>query len=690
MTRAAAKNCAIIILTCFLLIGLTATTGNAIETGPGYISPKSDGDYKSPETGAGYVKTESDNSYQSPQTGAGYIAPKSDSDYKSPEIGPGYQRPANNASNETGEIKTDLSANKTEPNIKIEDKKTIDDLLVGTWRAYSDYIYYKDGDFKYRTTSESLLNIYEDGRWEFGGLAGTVSVINITNDDWKRWGIDAYGPTRKIVFSGWQGAAEGPIEESIGAIVFIWAIYNSGPPAEEREGSVWLKFGPAGMQKLVVEVVGPGRVVSEGNEINCGTTCTAKFLYGKEVMLTAIPEGGSSFTLWLGQCMGSGPTCLLLETRPQRAIAIFGEGCETNNECPLDQFCSSGECRALTCECGQAKDHTCQKYECCSDTECGGSKTCDPAINKCVLKSACSEVSIKGDPADKHDIVVVGDGFRDYEQLEKGINLLMDFQSNSGLGVFSVSPFMENRDNFNVWMVLAPDYGHYEEPSPLGGSLVIPEAGDYERFVRTCNRDTVIVLSTSMFRPFATFPTSGASGGVAYMSLNNPLKGPEYFGRTLLHEMGHAIGGLGDEYVDYNSPGMDTAGLPNCASSLAEAENKWGDLLGVRGVDYYTGIPDVPGTKYYKNFEPTFPELGFFPDGSDFGDGGCAFELGNIRPTETSIMKDHYTFDNDFGPVNERVLEKKLEDYKSGPSTQNRYAIEPQGGRSRKFAADAG
>ncbi|MBI2579393.1 MAG: hypothetical protein HYW27_00645 [Candidatus Aenigmarchaeota archaeon] len=670
------------------MVGLAATTGNAIETGPGYVSPKSDGDYKSPETGQGYVKIESDNSYKSPQAGAGYVAPKSDSGYKSPETGPGYQKPGTyNASNETVEIKNDLPANKTEPAIEAPGGKPIDELLAGTWRAYSDYIYYKDGDFKYRITPESLLNIHKDSRWEFGGMAGTVSVVNITKDDWSRWGISAYGPTRKIVFSGWQGAAEGPIEESIGAIDFIWAIYNSVLPGEEREGSVWLKFGPAGMQKIIVESAGPGRVVSQGNEINCGETCTAEFLYGKEVMLTAIPEGGSSFKGWVGQCTGTDPSCILSATRPQRAVAIFGEGCETDDECPLDQTCSNGECSALACECGYAKDHACQKYECCSDTKCGVSKTCDTAINKCVLKSACREVSIKGDPADKHDVVIVGDGFKDYDQLEKGINLLMDFQSESGLGVFSVSPFKENRNKFNVWMVMAPDYGHHEEPSPLGGNLVIPEAGDYERFVRTCNRDTVIVLSASMFRPWARFPTSGSSGGVVYMSLDNPLKGPEYFGRTLLHEMGQAIGGLGDEYVDYNSPGMDTTGLPNCASSLDEAEQKWGDLLGVRGVDYYTGIPDVPGTKYYKKFEPTFPELGFFPDGSDFGDGGCAFELGNIRPTETSIMKDHYTFDNDFGPVNERVLAEKLEDYNDKLPTQN---IEPQGTRGRRFREDAG
>ncbi|MBI3033880.1 hypothetical protein HYY72_01865 [Candidatus Woesearchaeota archaeon] len=131
------------------------------------------------------------------------------------------------------------------------------------------------------------------------------------------------------------------------------------------------------------------------------------------------------------------------------------------------------------------------------------------------------------------------------------------------------------------------------------------------------------------------------------MSLNNPLKDNyKYSGRTLAHEFGHAIGGLADEYVEYGA--TEQAGdRPNCAKDLDEAKRKWGDLEGVRGVDYYTGIEGVSGTKYYKSPQPSIPDLGFFPDGSDFSDGGCAFVHKNIRPTISSIMTMHYTLDND-------------------------------------------
>ena len=159
----------------------------------------------------------------------------------------------------------------------------------------------------------------------------------------------------------------------------------------------------------------------------------------------------------------------------------------------------------------------------------------------------------------------------------------------------------------------------------------------------------------------------------------------------MLHELGHAIGSLADEYVEYGKGTRDDLHLTaNCAEELNKAKVKWGDLVGVEGVDYYIGIPDVPGTKYFKNNYVSVPEIGLFPDGSDMGDGGCSYDLKNIRPTTSSIMKNQFEPGYDFGPVNERELARRLGEYLSESAKQNTDTVASQGGRGRRFVGDAG
>ena len=119
--------------------------------------------------------------------------------------------------------------------------------FAGAWRAYSARIFYDEGGAgTVDTTITRELELNSDGTWHFGSSAGTYEVSDISADDWARWGVDPYGPSRKITLFDWNGGvADGPVEESGGGIDFLWAIYREGPPTIGAPGTVWMKFGHA-------------------------------------------------------------------------------------------------------------------------------------------------------------------------------------------------------------------------------------------------------------------------------------------------------------------------------------------------------------------------------------------------------------------------------------------------------------
>ncbi len=114
-----------------------------------------------------------------------------------------------------------------------------------SWRVYSARIYYDEGgggDLSNVITTQ--LELTGGGSWYFSSSSGTWYTAAISDEDWQRWGVAPYGPSSKIVLNGWNGGqADGPIEESGGAVDFIWVIYPTEPPDVSAPGAVWMKFG---------------------------------------------------------------------------------------------------------------------------------------------------------------------------------------------------------------------------------------------------------------------------------------------------------------------------------------------------------------------------------------------------------------------------------------------------------------
>ncbi len=68
---------------------------------------------------------------------------------------------------------------------------------------------------------------------------------------------------------------------------------------------------------------GDGDVTSAPEGIDCGPTCTWGFLGGTVVTLTAVPDAGSSFAGWTGDCVGSATTCQVTVESIKGVTATF-------------------------------------------------------------------------------------------------------------------------------------------------------------------------------------------------------------------------------------------------------------------------------------------------------------------------------------------------------------------------------
>jgi fibronectin-binding autotransporter adhesin len=77
------------------------------------------------------------------------------------------------------------------------------------------------------------------------------------------------------------------------------------------------------LRKLSVKKAGSGTVTSAPAGIKCGSACSATFLDGARVKLTAKPSRGSAFAGWSGACKGSASSCRLSLTAARSATASF-------------------------------------------------------------------------------------------------------------------------------------------------------------------------------------------------------------------------------------------------------------------------------------------------------------------------------------------------------------------------------
>ena len=219
-------------------------------------------------------------------------------------------------------------------------------------------------------------------------------------------------------------------------------------------------------------------------------------------------------------------------------------------------------------------------------------------------------VQVTGDSADRFDLVFVGDGYTTDDLTTYTANVKSKWEELS-----AVEPFATYRQYFNVWQVnvVSPESGVDHDPTK---GLLKNTALDMGFWCqgRDANTERLLCVNETKAKEFAALaPASdqvialgnttkygGAGGSVATAAGSNAQAG-----QIAIHELGHSIGGLADEY-DY--PYLNYTGTEPREINVTKDPTgaKWGEYLGQPSPDGGVIAP-VEGARYYKTglYRPT-------------------------------------------------------------------------------------
>jgi hypothetical protein len=191
-----------------------------------------------------------------------------------------------------------------------------------------------------------------------------------------------------------------------------------------------------------------------------------------------------------------------------------------------------------------------------------------------------------GEPADKVDFLILGDGYTRAEskKFESDARRLTEV-------LFSTSPFKEHRKDFNVWAlcppadesgISRPSTGVYRD-SPLGTTY---DTFGSERYVLTF--DNRALRKTAQFAPYEfveILANNRTYGGGGIFNLYSTVAADNAFADyVFVHEFGHHFAGLADEYYTSSvAYAPATRRLepwePNATALLDPTNPKWKDLV---------------------------------------------------------------------------------------------------------------
>jgi IgA Peptidase M64/Peptidase M64 N-terminus len=196
------------------------------------------------------------------------------------------------------------------------------------------------------------------------------------------------------------------------------------------------------------------------------------------------------------------------------------------------------------------------------------------------------EIQKSGDPAEKVDFLIIGDGYTAAERpkFEKDARRLTEI-------LFSFAPFKEHRSDFNVWGLCPPsEESGISRPSTgvhrrsrVGATY---DAFGSERYLLSFeNRLLRDVASFAPYDFIEILTNTRTYGGGGIFGLFSTVAADSFWSPyVFVHEFGHHFAGLADEYYTSDvayEPAADRAEPwePNATALLDPANLKWKDLV---------------------------------------------------------------------------------------------------------------
>jgi hypothetical protein len=265
------------------------------------------------------------------------------------------------------------------------------------------------------------------------------------------------------------------------------------------------------------------------------------------------------------------------------------------------------------------------------------------------IKYNTKKVLDNGDPATKVDILFLPDGYT-AEEMTKFNDDVTRF-----IGYFfSCSPYKENKNNFNIWLVEAPSQ---ESGTDIPGKHIYKNTLFNSSFY-TFNTDRYLMTNDvkSIRDVAANAPydeiiilvnTNKYGGGGIYNFYCTVSSDDDYSDYVVTHEFGHQFGDLADEYWTSDVAVKDYINLkvepvqPNI-TTLVDFGSKWKNMVS-EGVP----IPTPNDPKYYD-------KVGVF-------EGGGYVDKGVYRPMYDCTMKTRSR--NNMCPVCKKALQDMINFY---------------------------
>lgn len=262
------------------------------------------------------------------------------------------------------------------------------------------------------------------------------------------------------------------------------------------------------------------------------------------------------------------------------------------------------------------------------------------------------KVHYAGDPSDKLDIVFLPEGYtaEEMDQFQKDCKEI-------SRSLFKFSPFKEYKNSINIWGVSAPSK---ESGTDIPGEDIWKNTlmntkfytFDTERYIMTDDYHAVrdVAANAPYDQIYILVNSDKYGGGAIYNFYSCSVTKDRSTDKIFVHELGHGLAGLADEYHDPNSSyqnyySLDTEPWEANITTMVNFDSKWKYLLDDNAV-----ITPVDST-VAENL------LGIY-------EGGGYVSKGVYRPTVNSIMN---TLKVDyFNEPSLQALIKVIKHYSSG------------------------